>query len=315
MFANMRYVYEVYKAGSFSKAAKSLYISQPALSATIKKVEKKVGMQLFERSTSPIQLTECGRRYIKTAEKIMDLEEDFACYVGNLNELRTGHLAVGGTYLFSAFILPTAIQKFQETFPNVKLSLFEGSTPTLEQKLFSGELDLLVDNYPMNEEIYEKRYFMKEHLLLAVPVSFKSNQAARAWSLTAEDVKNNVPSRPEIHGVPLKLFAEEPFVVLRSHNDTRERVDAICKRAGVSLKVALKLNQLLTVYHLTERGMGISFVSDTVVKCMPPNPEVVYYKIDDPAAERNVYFYYRKNKYFTRSMAEFMKLAVSDMEL
>lgn len=312
MFSNMRYVYEVYKAGSFSKAAKNLYISQPALSATVKKVEKKVGMPLFERSTNPIQLTECGKRYIKTAEKIMDQEEDFACYVGNLNELRTGHLAVGGTYLFSAFILPPAIQKFQETFPNIKFSLHESSTPILEQKLFSGELDLLIDNYPMKEDVYEKRYFMKEHLLLAVPASFESNQAAKAWGLTAEEVQNEVPARPEVHGVSLKLFAEEPFVVLRSHNDTRERVEAICKRAGITPKVALKLNQMLTVYHMTERGMGISFVSDTVVKCMPPNPEVVYYKIDDPAAERNVYFYYRKNKYFTRSMAEFMKIAVSD---
>ena len=123
MFTNMRYVYEVYKAGSFSKAAKNLYISQPAFSAMVKKVEAKVGMPLFDRSTSPIQLTDCGKKYMKTAEKIMDLEEEFAYYVGNLNELKTGHLAVGGSYLFSAFILPDIIQKFQKQFPHVKVSL------------------------------------------------------------------------------------------------------------------------------------------------------------------------------------------------
>ena len=77
MFANMDYVYEVYKEGSFSKAAANLYISQPALSATVKKIEKKIGMPLFDRSTVPVQLTECGKKYMKTAEKIMDLEEDF----------------------------------------------------------------------------------------------------------------------------------------------------------------------------------------------------------------------------------------------
>ena len=56
-FANMEYVYEVYKEGSFSKAASNLYISQPALSATVKKVEKKIGMPLFDRSTVTVQLT------------------------------------------------------------------------------------------------------------------------------------------------------------------------------------------------------------------------------------------------------------------
>lgn len=60
-FANMEYVYEVYKEGSFSRAAANLYISQPALSATVKKIEKKIGMPLFDRSTVPIQLTECGK--------------------------------------------------------------------------------------------------------------------------------------------------------------------------------------------------------------------------------------------------------------
>lgn len=62
MFSNMRYIYKIYKEGSFSKAAKDLYISQPSLSATVKKVEQKIGMPLFERSTNPIQLTECGKQ-------------------------------------------------------------------------------------------------------------------------------------------------------------------------------------------------------------------------------------------------------------
>ena len=62
MFSGMNYVYEVYKEQSFSKAAENLYISQPALSSMIKKIETKIGMPLFDRSTSPIQLTECSKK-------------------------------------------------------------------------------------------------------------------------------------------------------------------------------------------------------------------------------------------------------------
>ncbi len=314
MFSNMRYIYEVYKEGSFSKAAKNLYISQPALSATVKKTEKKIGMPLFDRSMTPIQLTECGKKYIKMTEKMMDMEEEFSSYVGNLNELRTGRLSVGGTFLFMAFVLPNAIHRFHKTYPNVKMNVVEGHTSQLEKKLFSGDLDLIVDNYPMDPEIYEKRFFMKEHLLLAVPASFQSNKGAAACGLTAEDILNQVHINEETLGVSLKLFENDPFVVLRAHNDTRERVEAICKRAGMMPQVTLKLDQLLMTYQLTEKEMGISFVSDTVVRSQKPNSNIIYYKLDDPAAKRNVYFWYKKNKYFTRSMAEFMKMAVEDAQ-
>lgn len=315
MFSGMNYVYEVYKERSFSKAAENLYISQPALSAMIKKVEGKVGMPLFDRTTTPIQLTDCGKKYIKTAEKIMGLEDQFAFYVGNLHELRTGHLSVGGTYLFSSFILPPIIARFRDAYPQVKVGMFEGHTPLLEQKLFAGELDIIIDNYLLDESIYEKKIFMEEHLLVAVPASFKSNQDASKYQLSVEDVRQSVHLKPDFPGVPLDKFKQDSFIVLRSHNDTRERVEAICRRAGVRLNYTLKLNQLLTTYHLTEYGMGASFVSDTVVKSLPPNSNIIYYKIEDPEAVREVYLYYRKNKYLTRSMTEFMKIALPELDL
>ena len=128
-------------------------------------------------------------------------------------------------------------------------------------------------------------------------------------------MRRDVHLQPEFPGVPLRKFKDEQFVVLRAHNDTRERVEAICRRAGVTLNISLKLNQLLTTYHLTEYGMGASFISDTVVKSLPPDREIIYYKIDDPEAVREVYLYYRKNKYLTRSMTEFIKMAIPGLEI
>ena len=70
MFEGKKYVYEVYKTRSFSKAAANLYISQPSLSATIKKIEARLGTPIFDRSTSPIMLTECGEKYIHYVEHL-----------------------------------------------------------------------------------------------------------------------------------------------------------------------------------------------------------------------------------------------------
>lgn len=312
MFNGMKYVYEVYKERSFSNAARNLYISQPALSGMIKKIEKNIGMPLFDRSTTPIQLTECGKKYIKTAEKIMSLEDEFAYYVGKLDELKTGRLTVGSTYLFSSFVLPKYIKKFKASYPDVKVSLFEGNSNLLEKKLANGELDFVVDNYLLDEKVYDRISMMKERLLLAVPASFSSNRRASTYQLTVNDIINDVHLNPSFPAVPLKKFQDEPFMVMRQNNDTRDRVEAICKRANISLNVTLKLNQLMTVYHLLKFELGASFVSDTIVKCFPSNDTVLYYKLDDPAAVRDVYLFYRRNRYLTRSMEEFMKIVLKE---
>ena len=127
MFHGKEYVYEVYKEKSFSKAAQNLYISQPSLSATVRKIEQNIGADLFDRSTVPIQLTECGKVYIKYVERIMDFEKEFANYVTNLNELNTGSIAIGASSFFTSFILPPVITAFTNAYPKVFVKLVEAS--------------------------------------------------------------------------------------------------------------------------------------------------------------------------------------------
>ena len=99
MFHGKEYVYEVYKEKSFSRAAQNLYISQPALSAAIKKIEARIGCCIFDRSTTPVQLTESGAEYVKAVEKIMDIENRFENHLNNLNSLKVGRLLIGANAL------------------------------------------------------------------------------------------------------------------------------------------------------------------------------------------------------------------------
>ena len=307
MFSGMNYVYEVYKEQSFSKAAENLYISQPALSSMIKKIETKIGMPLFDRSTSPIQLTECGKKYIKTAEKIMDLENEFAYYVGNLQELKTGRLSVGGTYLFSSFIFPPIIDKFRRAYPHVKLNLFEGHTPLLEQKLFAGELDIIIDNYLLDAGIYEKERFMEERLLLAVPTEGKTLPDG---ALSHQDILHGRHLQADAPAVSIDLFRDSSFIALRHGNDTRIRMDQLCEQAGFVPHIQLEVDQLSTAYNIVCSNMGLTLVSDTLISRTAPVPQMVYYKINSSLTERSAYFYYKSGAYVTLAMQEFIKTGV-----
>lgn len=309
MFNSMNYVYEVYKERSFSKAAANLYISQPSLSAAVKKVEEKIGAPIFDRSVSPIKLTDCGRHYIKAVEEIMDIQNQFETYMTDINELKTGQVAIGGSNLFASYILPPIITKFTQKYPLVKVHLIEANTPQLIEQLFHGSLDLVIDNSSFPDTIYQHHLYTKETLLLAVPKAFPSNEMASGFRLTIEDILIGRHLKKETPCVPLAFFKEEPFIFLRSGNDTRSRADKICQAQSFTPNIILKLDQQVTAFNVCCYGMGVTFVSDSLLKHMPNERDCFYYKVHGSHTGRNIYFYHKQTKYVTRAMEEFLKVA------
>lgn len=308
MFEGKEYIYEVYKTRSFSKAAANLYISQPALSATVRKIEQRLQTPIFDRSTSPIQLTECGQRYIREIEKLMDMENDFENYLNDMEHLRVGHLSVGGSNLFASYILPPMLAEYMKKYPSIDVSLSEASTKDLEKKMFDGNLDFVMDNYAFSNSLYERHFFREEHLLLAVPAAFSSNEGLEGYRLSASDIRNGRHLLEQTECPPLSAFAEEPFLLLRSGNDTRERSERLFERAKISPRVLLKLDQQVTAYRIACYGMGISFVTDTLIRQAHDDGELWFYRLDEDLSRREIYFYRKQHRYLTRAMEEFIRM-------
>ena len=311
MFEGKKYVYEVYKTRSFSKAAANLYISQPSLSATIKKIEARLGTPIFDRSTSPIMLTECGEKYIHYVEHLMDMENEFENYLNDFEALRTGHLSVGGSNLFASYVLPPLLSGFMGKYPSIEVKMTESTTGDLEKQLFSGSLDLVIDNYPFSDTIYDRHFFCKEQLLLAVPAGLAREKGPDTCCLDAASIKNGSYEECCVCPDILQHFAHDPFLLLRAGNDTRERSDLLLKSAGLAPHVPLKLDQQVTAYHLACYGMGLAFVTDTLIRHVPDDSRIVFYKLPPDISQRNIYFYHKRSRYVTRAMEEFLKIAGS----
>ena len=172
MFKGMDYVYMVYKEQSFSKAAKKLFISQPSLSATIKRIELKIGYPIFDRSTKPLTLTECGKKYIKSVEEMLFIESEFYNFVNDWGELKIGELILGGSSLFSSWVLPPLMG--------------EESTAELASYLQNGRIDLMIDNCSLDKGIFDNSIYKEEHLLLAVPKTFEINRKAEQYQVPVQ---------------------------------------------------------------------------------------------------------------------------------
>ena len=190
MFQGMEYVYEVYKERSFSKAAQNLFISQPSLSANVKRVEARIGYPIFDRSTKPLGLTELGERYIRSVEQILSVESGFSDYVNDCGELKTGNLILGGSNLFSSWILPPMMARFARKYPSVKLVLMEERTARLQEHLLAGDVDIMIDYGLAGEEAFEKKLFRTERLVLAVPRAFENNRRMEAYRIRPEWIRS-----------------------------------------------------------------------------------------------------------------------------
>lgn len=308
MFTWKKYIYEVYLEKSFSKAAQNLFISQPSLSTRVKKVEERVGFPLFDRSTSPLQLTEVGKVYIEAAEEIFKIEQRVENYINNLSTLKTGSLSIGASNLFAAYVLPPLITGFKQKFPDIHIQITEGNTTQLESMLSSNSLDFVIDNYHYDSTLYSKELYCKENILLAVPKHLPVNDKFLEYTLSYESIRNKSYLSPSYPSVPLEAFSSLPFIMLTPGNDTRIRGDRLCREAGFHPNIILELNQQSTAYMAASTQLGATFISDILVSQLPSFENLVYYKLQGDSANRKVFFYYKNHKYKTKAMEEFLSM-------
>lgn len=312
MFDGKEYVYAVYEEKSFSKAAQKLYITQPALSTAIKKVEKKIGSPIFDRSTSPIGLTPGGEVYIEAIEKLFNLEETTLNQLNNLNGLLAGKISIGGTIFFTSFILPALLAEFSKKYPQIKIELAEGTTSQLTERLMGEEVDLIIDNSELDDKNYEKYYYATERIILAVPKSFEINDDLKKYQMTKTEVTKNRNSDPEFPALPLPLLKHTPFIFLKEENSIYKRGAKMCSKQGYSPNIVLKPDQVVTAFNMAGKGVGATFIPDALIASVPYDAPLCYYKMDDALSVRHVYFYKKRNKYLTKAMEEFLRVATGD---
>ncbi|MCI6151635.1 MAG: LysR substrate-binding domain-containing protein [Fusobacterium perfoetens] len=312
MLNEMQYIYTIYKERSFSKAAKKLYISQPALSAMVKKVEQKIGYLLFDRETIPLTVTKEGKYYIKCVENILEIENNMQKYFEDLGKLDSGNIVIGASSFFCAFILPKLIGKFKEKYPKVNIEVIEGNIKELKEGLENNSIDLILETAISENDEKLKTYFYKnEHILLAVPSKWEINDKLKEFQLTYDDIKERKHLNSDIKEVSLNEFKNFPFITMKKGNDQYVRGLALCKKAGFTPKSIYKIDQIMTGYHIalfTESA--VIFIRDLLIINEQKNESLVYYKLDSELSTRAIYFATKKNKYLSNACKEFLKFSL-----
>ena len=295
-----RSVLQVAKDGTFSAAAKHLYISQPSLSQCIKKVETELGVRLFDRSQTPLALTTAGEIYVRQAKEILRIRQALVQEVADLSELRTGSLTIGSSRTRSACFLIDPLVAFHRQYPGIQLAIKEAPVRTLEEYAAAGTVDfaLLYDSSLRAD--FDSVELCRERTMLALP---KSHPLARAY---AED---------DVQGFPRISFAAmdgEPFIRLQPTRQMAEVYEKLCESSGAKPQVIFEANSIIEASELCAAGLGATLVTDMLVQSWRWKEQAFFFELEEEVEERHLMAVYSRQRQLSLAAQRFIDFLLHD---
>jgi len=162
----LRVFYTVGRRLNFTKAAKELYISQPAVTRHIHELETAFRLQLFERNGNKIALTSAGKMLPSYSERIFDLYRDMEFELNALAEVHSGILRIGASSTIAQYIIPPILADFHQKFKHVKVQLSTGNTEAIEQALLNKDIELGIVEGRSKNPLFGYQEFIKDELVL-----------------------------------------------------------------------------------------------------------------------------------------------------
>lgn len=284
----LRYIVAVAQEKSFGRAAAKCFVSQPALSVAIQKLEEELGAQLFERGKSEVSVTSVGARVVEQAQVV--LEE--AARIRELaragrNQL-VGPLKLGVIYTVAPYLLPDLIPVLHLRAPEMPLELEENLTEVLEVELKSGRLDAAIIALPFAPPGVATVFLYEEPFQVVVPSEHK-------WA-----------KRKSVH--PDELVGEHAILLNVGHCFRDQILDA-CPELNRQDVPTARTNSLETVRNMVASGLGVSVLPRDALTPKYHSNLVVPVPFTKPAPSRRVALAYRKS--FPRPQAiEALRVAI-----
>lgn len=197
---------------------------------------------------------------------------------------------------FCTYVLPALLEDFKAQYPQVALTLCEGNSRSLGEKLLDGQLDFLLETEHPHDPGITTVPWAAEEIVLAVPASYPINRQLGPYCYTFAEFLLRGKQENKNPPVPLGSFQNEEFMFLQPDNDIHQRSLRICQNAGFTPRISLFLTQMMTAYYMVCEGRGLAFLRSSIPDHVAATDSVVFYQLDDPLALRNIYLSYAKCK-------------------
>lgn len=265
------YAVALQQFGSYGRAAKSVGISQPALSVQIKKLEEEIGLLLFDRSRKTVQPTEAGLLFLERAQLLLTQARQLREIAIQMNEEISGVLRIGIIPTLAPYLLPLFMGKLQEEYQYLQVHIKEALTGEIIQDIKSGDLDGGIISTPIESKV---NFFIR-------PLFYERFQlfVSRTHPLY-------VDSEIEVSRIPY-----QDVWLLREGNCFRDQVDSICEMArgkGVEDSFSFESNSIESLCRIVEFRGGITFLPELSTLQVGPEREDMLKEISGTPRVRTI---------------------------
>ena len=263
---------------SFSRAAKSVYLSQPTVSSHIKDLENHFDCKLVDRLGREVIPTKTGSLLYGYATKIIALKQEAENALAEFHGKIKGRLTIGGSTIPAGYILPPLLGRFKEDYPEVVVILVQGDTEKIIGDTLEGNVELGIVGAKAREAQLVQKKIIDDQMFLTVPRSHK-------WA-----------TKPN---VTMNELIMEPFIMREIGSGTRKSIEQVLYKSGYSLgalNIVAEMGSTEAVRQGIKAGMGISIMSECAVAEELTIGSLKKVKIKDLTFKRAFYLTFHRHR-------------------
>ncbi len=291
---DLRYLVAVGEHRHFGRAAEACFVSQPTLSAQIKKLERELGVELVERTPGNVMLTAAGRQVTDRARVMLDEAETIRAIARQARDPRSGTVRVGLFPTLAPYLLPHVVPPVHEQLPDLELLLVEEKTEVVLQQLTSGRLDVGMLAVPVEGRLHQEDLF-REDFLLAVP---------RDHPLADHDGP-----------VDVGVLADARVLLLEEGHCMREQALSVCRLVGAAEMAGFRATSMETLRQMVAAGVGVTLLPELAVQApVALSDGVRLLRFVEPVPRRTIAMFWRETTPYAsvlREIADVVRRAVA----
>lgn len=283
---------EVAEGGSFSKAAKTLFLTQPTISAHISSLEKELEVRLFVRNTKEVSLSEDGQKLYKYARQIVDLEKKIGEEFGDARDVGRKCITIAASTIPSQYLLPKILIKFNEKYPDEQLKIMEMDSAQVVEQVISHVVDIGFTGTVLEKKHCKYIPFYKDDLVIITP----NTEKYRIFKENPEDIS---------------WIRKEAVILREEGSGTRKEAEKQLKTLGIrtaELTVVASIENQETIKKSVANGMGVSILSRLATKDEVNDGRILAIPIPYADDGRAINVVYNKNYQLPASAERFLKI-------
>ena len=289
----MEYFLAVCRYENFTKASEALHISQPAISAAMKDLERECGVPLFVRDKNSLRITDEGQVLLGEVTLVMEQYEHLNHIVSDLS-LSRKYIRVGLSTLSGNQVYPELLHRYKEKYPEIQVMSVEESTRQQFEMLDKGLLDVIITIRPREREKGDKDFDAEYG-------HWPMKQARQVFCVGLE---NPLAEKTE---VTWEEIASQPLVLLNDHFNQSKRIRKDLEQKGLSYQVLHYTNQMYTVERFVEKNVAGGFLPLDVAL---HNPRIAGLKMEeDPTSTSLIELFWKKKHFLFSATKQFIETA------